>query len=49
MHSAPTMATAVRMYQRMGFRRLPEHDFTPRPDARLRVLAFGLALDGLSP
>jgi ribosomal protein S18 acetylase RimI-like enzyme len=56
MHSAPAMATAVGLYQRMGFRRLPEHDFTPRPGSRLRVLAFGLALDrrraagdGLSP
>jgi len=44
LHSAPIMETAMRMYGRLGFRRLPEHDFSPRPDSPHKVLAFGLPL-----
>lgn len=30
LHTAPTMAVARRMYERLGFERTPEHDFHPR-------------------
>jgi GNAT superfamily N-acetyltransferase len=45
LHSVPFMAAAVRIYQKLGFRRFPEHDFLPRPDSASKVLAFALPLD----
>jgi GNAT superfamily N-acetyltransferase len=45
LHSAPLMATGMRIYRRLGFERLPQHDFAPRADSPHRVLAFALALD----
>ena len=34
------MVTAKAMYERMGFERSPEHDFSPVPDEDLRVLGL---------
>jgi ribosomal protein S18 acetylase RimI-like enzyme len=36
------MAVAVRLYQRLGFRRVPERDRTPRPDVVLLAYALDL-------
>ena len=44
LHSIPLMTVAVGMYQRMGFVRLPSHDFRPRATSPRRWLAYGLAL-----
>ncbi len=44
LHSIPHMAAAVRIYERLGFERLPEHDFVPGPGLDGAVLAFRLAL-----
>ena len=35
LHSEPSMSAAQRMYERIGFRRDPEHDWTPAPGVRL--------------
>jgi len=40
----PEMLAAQRLYQRAGFRRLPDRDWSPVPGATL--LAYGLALAG---
>ena len=45
LHTGPFMKTAMAMYERMGFERSPEHDFSPVPEADLRVLGYRLALD----
>ncbi len=37
------MAAAHRLYGRIGFRRMPERDWSPRPD--MPLVAFGLPLD----
>nr|WP_034278149.1 GNAT family N-acetyltransferase [Haloechinothrix halophila] len=37
-------AKAIRLYDRLGFVRLPERDWKPVPDVRL--IAFGLDVDG---
>lgn len=42
--SAEAMHTAHRLYRRLGFRRLPERDWSPTPG--LQLLAFGLDLTG---
>ncbi len=42
LHSSESLRAAIRMYQRMGFERAPEHDFHP-PGAEL-VMAFRLPL-----
>jgi ribosomal protein S18 acetylase RimI-like enzyme len=42
LHTTPWMTTAHRLYERRGFRRLPERDFTPVPEVPLR--AYGLDL-----
>jgi ribosomal protein S18 acetylase RimI-like enzyme len=42
LHSTQWMATAHRLYERLGFRRDPSLDFTPVPNVELR--AFRLAL-----
>jgi GNAT superfamily N-acetyltransferase len=42
LHSSESLRAAIRMYQRMGFERAPEHDFQP-PGAEL-VMAFRLPL-----
>jgi ribosomal protein S18 acetylase RimI-like enzyme len=39
----PDMRTAHRLYERAGFRRLPERDWTPQPGVDL--IAYGLRLD----
>ncbi len=39
----PDMQAAQRLYQRAGFRRLPERDWSPAPGTAL--LAYGLRLD----
>ena len=43
LHSTPWMTAAHRLYERLGFRRAPDRDFTPLPSVPL--LAFVLALD----
>jgi ribosomal protein S18 acetylase RimI-like enzyme len=40
--SVDRMQTAHRLYERMGFRRLPERDWTPTPD--ITLVAYRLAL-----
>jgi GNAT superfamily N-acetyltransferase len=42
----PEMRAAHRLYERTGFRRLPERDWSPRPGVQL--LAYSLELDRLS-
>jgi GNAT superfamily N-acetyltransferase len=44
LHSGQFMKAAVRLYGHLGFERSPEHDFSPVPDANVRVLGFALAL-----
>jgi ribosomal protein S18 acetylase RimI-like enzyme len=46
LHSIPLMTVAVGLYQRMGFARLPSHDFRPRAESPHQWLAYGLALGG---
>lgn len=41
--SLPEMRAAHRMYERAGFTRLPERDWSPHPGTRL--LAYGMPLD----
>ena len=43
----PEMLAAQRLYQRAGFRRLPERDWSPAPG--LTLLAYGLPLSASSP
>jgi ribosomal protein S18 acetylase RimI-like enzyme len=43
----PEMLTAQRLYQRAGFRRLPERDWSPAPGRIL--LAYGLTLSSSVP
>jgi hypothetical protein len=42
--SLPQMAAAHRLYTRLGFRRLPERDWTPVPGVDL--IAFTVDLEG---
>ncbi len=44
MSSMDRMVTAHRLYERLGFVRVPEDDWEPVPDVRL--LAYALTLDG---
>lgn len=46
LHSIPLMAVAVGLYERMGFVRLPAHDFRPQAASPQRWLAYGLTLSG---
>lgn len=43
MSSMPVMTTAHRLYQRLGFERLPDRDWSPAPG--IDLLAFTLPLD----
>ena len=43
LHSTPWMTTAHRVYERVGFARVPERDWLPVPD--IPLLAFRLELD----
>lgn len=43
LHSSASMATAIRMYERLGFVRAPEHDF--QPEGAEVVWGFQLPLD----
>jgi GNAT superfamily N-acetyltransferase len=43
LHTSASMRAAIRMYERLGFERAPEHDFQP-PGAEL-VTAYRLDLD----
>ncbi len=40
--SRPEMGAAHRLYRRMGFRRVPERDWSPRPDVPLVAFALDL-------
>jgi ribosomal protein S18 acetylase RimI-like enzyme len=42
LHTTPWMAAAHRLYERVGFERLPERDWTPVPEVPL--LAYRLLL-----
>jgi GNAT superfamily N-acetyltransferase len=42
LHSTPWMTTAHRIYERAGFKRVPERDWLPEPD--IPLLAFRLDL-----
>ena len=44
LHSGEWMRAAHRLYASVGFRRVPERDWTPEPD--IPLLAFALDLDG---
>lgn len=43
LHTSESLRAAVRMYERMGFERAPEHDF--RPEGAELVMAYRLPLD----
>jgi predicted N-acetyltransferase YhbS len=43
LHTSQTMRAAVRMYERLGFVRVPEHDF--QPEGAELVTAYRLRLD----
>ena len=47
LHTTPWMTTAQRLYERRGFRRLPDRDFIPVPEVPL--MAYGLDLDPRYP
>jgi len=42
LHTTPLMAVARAMYERMGFVRVPQYDFSPVP--QMHVMAYRLAL-----
>jgi ribosomal protein S18 acetylase RimI-like enzyme len=42
LHTGLWMPAAIHMYESMGFRRVPELDFTPVPDVDLLAYAFDL-------
>ena len=42
LHTTPLMSAAVTMYERIGFVRVPEFDFHPRPG--ITVMAYRLLL-----
>ena len=42
LHTATYMPAAVRLYERLGFARLPERDFSPVPNVDLIAYAFEL-------
>jgi ribosomal protein S18 acetylase RimI-like enzyme len=44
LHSTPWMEAAHHLYQRLGFRRVPERDWVPIPEVPL--VAFSLDLSG---
>jgi ribosomal protein S18 acetylase RimI-like enzyme len=44
MSSSEHMTTAHRLYQRLGFQRLPERDWRPVPGVDITALGFSLAL-----
>ncbi len=44
LHTGGWMPTAIRLYERMGFVRVPEIDFTPAPNIGLIGYAFNLTL-----
>jgi GNAT superfamily N-acetyltransferase len=46
-HSTPWMSAAHRLYERAGFRRVPERDWVPMPEVPL--LAFRLDLRAANP
>ena len=46
MSTQPGMADAHRLYQRLGFRRAPERDWSPEPGLSLRVYAIDIGEDG---
>jgi ribosomal protein S18 acetylase RimI-like enzyme len=41
LHTLPSMTSAQRLYERLGFRRDPDHDWSPAPD----ILLLGYVLD----
>jgi GNAT superfamily N-acetyltransferase len=42
LHTGPWMPSAIAMYEKMGFVRRPDLDFTPVPDVNLIAYAFDL-------
>jgi ribosomal protein S18 acetylase RimI-like enzyme len=44
LHTADFMKTAMRLYERMGFERLPQFDFEPAGDGII-VKAYRLSID----
>jgi len=42
LHTGPRMPTAIAMYEKLGFARRPDLDFTPVPDVNLIAYAFEL-------
>lgn len=46
LHSTPWMPAAHRLYERMGFERVPERDWTPVPEIPLLAYRLPLGPDG---
>jgi ribosomal protein S18 acetylase RimI-like enzyme len=42
--SSEKMLAAHRLYERLGFTRLPERDWMPLPDVKLKAYAYGMPL-----
>lgn len=42
--SSEKMLAAHRLYERLGFTRLPERDWAPLPDVKLKAYAYGMPL-----
>jgi ribosomal protein S18 acetylase RimI-like enzyme len=48
-HSTPWMTAAHRLYERSGFRRVPERDWTPTPEVPLLAFRLDLTSEKASP
>lgn len=49
LHTGAWMPAAVRLYERLGFVRLPELDFSPAPGIRLIAYSLELTAETLNP
>jgi hypothetical protein len=49
LHAGAWMPDAIRLYERMGFSRLPELDFAPVPGVDLIAYGFDLAAGTPTP
>ena len=49
LHTGEWMPAAVRLYERLGFVRVPELDFSPAPGIKLIAYSLGLTAETLTP
>lgn len=49
LHTTDIMHAAIRLYERMGFRRAPELDFRPVPDVTIKGYRLWLGTRKLAP